>query len=159
MNNIHNLKKQYFAKLIGKFNGVVFTNHKLFLCSRDIQIGDKAQRYFKERLCNPTEILDVHGEKIMVDGGSFAPIWDDKKEFFKILGGISPNAKWIKDEDEFDVDELRWIWFPAYDEPEYYPLSEFTWEGLVKQRGGYKTVPSYLTPTIAIKCPCCEDYK
>lgn len=65
---------------------------KLFLCSRDIQVGDKI-RYFKN-----------------INTEFTASIWDTKEsggtESFKIIGEISHDAVWVKEGDEFDEDEV-----------------------------------------------------
>lgn len=117
---------------------------RLFLCTKDIQIGDK--------------IFDTYsGLEIDVTNQNFP---SNASDFWvKKIAYISSEAKWVKEGDVFNEDEVRWAWYPPYDEPEYYPLSEFTWPQLVKQRGGYKTVPKYLPPIVAIKCRCCEDFK
>jgi hypothetical protein len=62
---------------------------KLFLCSRDIKVGDKyltAPDYSKERTCEDTSY-------------SF-------DNCLKIIGEISPEATWVKDGDEFDENEV-----------------------------------------------------
>lgn len=60
---------------------------KLFLCSRDVQVGDK---------CWTTV------------GGCYDTFQEgyDKQYWFKVIGEISPDAIWVKEGDEFDEDEI-----------------------------------------------------
>ena len=62
-----------------------FDKVKLFLCSRDIHFDD-----YKEE-----------GKVHVYHDGSESP--------FKIVGEISPNAKWVKEGDEWDEDEIKEI--------------------------------------------------
>jgi hypothetical protein len=63
---------------------------KLFLCSRDIQVGDKCVgftggEWFDVTVSDPTKLIDT----------------------YKVIGEISPEATWVKEGDEFDEDEWR----------------------------------------------------
>lgn len=68
---------------------------KLFLCSRDIQVGDKVYHdYMKHILGGKSEVVD-----------------DEDLEFLKthdahkVIGPISPQAVWVKEGDEFDEED------------------------------------------------------
>lgn len=64
---------------------------KLFLCSRDIQIGDKVRW------------LTGNGE-----WGNSVVTGDPSKliETYKVIGEISPEAIWVKEGDEFDEGDI-----------------------------------------------------
>ena len=73
---------------------------KLFLCSRDIQVGDIVQ----------TEGIEEREVKFIAkDGTLFFTNGDDcNPEFcFKVIGEISLEATWVKEGDEFDEDDWR----------------------------------------------------
>lgn len=63
------------------------TRVKLFLCSRDIQVGDKV-------------IDSIDGKEYEVKSGFLPP------EMVKVIGEISSEATWVKEGDEFD--EIRY---------------------------------------------------
>lgn len=111
--------KPYFAKYLpvegeikkgdivqwGPFRGPVYAaggkdikKLKLFLCSRNIQVGDKV-----EWIPFNTS-SDVHSA--IVDDGNLYHI--NKLNPFKILGEISPDATWVKEGDEFEEDEIEY---------------------------------------------------
>lgn len=78
---------------------------KLFLCSRDIQVGDKV-RTTKD---NINFFNDIVTEKR--DNGYFTDEEDPTgssglfyypHQIFKVTGEISPEAVWVKEGDEFD---------------------------------------------------------
>lgn len=87
---------RYFAKLL---------KNKMFLCSRDIQIGDKDIH---------TGIMQDYGEEIVKEV-KFQHQLDfmhcvsevNETELFKIIGEISPGAIWVKEGDEFDEREVE----------------------------------------------------
>jgi hypothetical protein len=66
---------------------------KLFLCSRDIQVGDKVY--------TGSSIFEL-------DYNSFCALrtLDSDKKWFKIIGEISPEAEWVKEGDKFDKADL-----------------------------------------------------
>jgi hypothetical protein len=118
----------YFAKYIPveetrtNEEGVYdFQKVKLFLCSTDLTIGD--------------EICDSKGNKKIVESQGYI----DKlhmllysQEVGKVIGEISPGAKWVKEGDEFKKEDL---------------LQQGTGVNLT-QNGGF----------ITIKCPTCETF-
>lgn len=62
---------------------------KLFLCSRDIQVGDTVHYPLNNYI--PVQWL----------GGNLTG------HEFKVIGEISPNAIWVKEGDEFDEDQIK----------------------------------------------------
>lgn len=77
---------------------------KLFLCSRDIKVGDKV-RSDKE----------PHIEYELNDGNNRALL-------FKVIGEISPEATWVKEGDDFDEDE--WMPMLAWGSEDFYSYQE-----------------------------------
>lgn len=66
---------------------------KLFLCSRDIKIGDNGYNTVTNSFHLLNEPLEhYHG---------LGDIW------IKVIGEISPEATWVKEGDEFDEDEIE----------------------------------------------------
>jgi len=77
--------------------GCRWKKYELFICSRDIQIGDHAM-----------ELLTT-GEYDTFQIDTENDIYDDMiadKKQFKVIGKVSKEALWVKDGDEFDDDEL-----------------------------------------------------
>ena len=67
---------------------------KLFLCSRDIQVGDNARSVGSPNLdsiINDTDLM----------------LQETYNCFFKVIGEISSKATWVKEGDEFDKEEVR----------------------------------------------------
>jgi hypothetical protein len=74
---------------------IAITYVKLFLCSRYMQIGD--------------EVFDIRtGQLVEVNNACGIELYKDKPNGFqyKVIGEISTEAKWVKDGDIFDADEL-----------------------------------------------------
>lgn len=103
---------------------------KLFLCSRDIQVGDKFRHY----LIDPKKSCElrkpVHDfNKLAKEEDICAKVEDGKvwwsrdspyvtqrvnyataiEGTFKVIGEISPNAIWVKEGDEFDESEVQYL--------------------------------------------------
>lgn len=75
--------------------------HKLFLCSRDIQ--DNEEFYFSP---NPIYYSDKKQtmrklERKLLAENSVLP-----KFVYKVIGEISPEAVWVKEGDEFDIEDV-----------------------------------------------------
>jgi hypothetical protein len=71
---------------------------KLFLCSRDIQVGDELRTLTgKETI----PITGIGGDKEI----EILQVGIDNKKLFKVIREISPEATWVKEWDEFDEDE------------------------------------------------------
>lgn len=67
---------------------------KLFLCSRDIQIGDKYR------------ITGGFADDIEFEFKEGQP---KRNSAFKIIGEVSKDATWVKEGDEFDEEDWRWV--------------------------------------------------
>ncbi len=83
---------------------------KLFLCSRDIQLGDK---YFKEG----DEFLHTEETKELVSYMSIFNTNQGEKQvpshslhsmpIYKVMGEISPEANWVMEGDEFEENQIK----------------------------------------------------
>ena len=69
---------------------------KLFLCNRDIQVGDKAYGIIH------TGEYKEHNLLTCEDAVKLAKTEGD----FKVIGEISPDAVWVKEGDEFNQDDF-----------------------------------------------------
>lgn len=80
---------------------------ELFLCSRDIKVGDKVYVPVYETY---GKVQDTYREsKTEVEvSGRFYPEVFPKEDLIKPIGKISPEAKWVKEDDEFDEDEIHY---------------------------------------------------
>lgn len=155
----------FFKDKKGDYN--LIGNHKkvkLFLCSRDIQIGDKVLDQDNDEgiVKDCSDLHNIHIEYI--NGGSslicnLANCIDKEQEgiqyCFKVIGELSPKAIWIKEGDEFD--DMDWAQFLTYwdmDEngecnPKELDEEELEW----KIDYGYQ-----YEPYIRVKCSQCEIY-
>lgn len=105
---------------------------KLFLCSRDIQVGDEARIPYPsgEARITPTKHTIISIRNVVA-----------KNNGYKVIGEISPNAIWVKEGDEFDEEEI-----------DYFFSGINTSYSLTKE--SFKTQGSY----IRIKCPTCKTF-
>lgn len=148
------------SQIVNKAGNITFTNKsvltkvKLFLCSRDIKVGDKAAT-----IHDPRMYWDV-----LADGDTVSTVttyrgywrvnldyavigmdaqWIRKEDVFKIIGEISPEATWVKEGDEFDDKEVM-----------FYVPSKF---GFAAQFG-YNLIKEFNLPPAEIFCklegPC-----
>lgn len=84
---------------------------KLFLCSRDVQKTDKEIYVHKPDGSEVTkvELIDIISDKentvVMFKWGEQTP-GTLIQNTFKKIGEISPGAKWVKEGNEFDEDEV-----------------------------------------------------
>lgn len=117
--------KQYFAKYLpvegeikegdyyssatgiykhtGGKNYVILSTYKkvkLFLCSRDIKVGDKVF-CFDVHLNNP-----LHPPERYIDPWRIRTEGDTCNACIKVIGEISPNAIWVKEGDEFEERDI-----------------------------------------------------
>lgn len=88
---------------------------KLFLCSRDIQVGDK-YKYIDETDNNSiheglANIIEVREDEVVFDNKTFLY----KREVIKVIGKISPNTTWVKEGDEFDENQVEIVEEINYD--------------------------------------------
>lgn len=70
-----------------------FQPAKLFLCSRDIQVGDMVRTH-----TNPDKEFKAGYAEVHRNGGG---------DFYKVIGEISPQAIWVKEGMEFDEGEVK----------------------------------------------------
>lgn len=94
----------------------------LFLCSRDIKVGDKIRspQSGNGRTGFVYSSNDISKEFTVV-GNDTDRAWIteekkylDKHASFKVIGLISPEATWVKEGDEFDEDEIQIIFMKNY---------------------------------------------
>ena len=86
---------------------------KLFLCSRDISIGDKVRRPsgFSERPdleFTVNSIGERDGKKLYKEGDENYHTKGTEENTYKVIGEISPDAVWVTEGMEFDEDECDW---------------------------------------------------
>ena len=108
-------------------------DEKLYITSRDIQVGDKVKfpESLKDTIIDTSKGLDLGSYKIY--------------GYFKVIGEISPEAKWVKEGDEFDDSELA---FQLYKDFNHKFTDIKVWNN--------DFVMKY---PISIKCPCCGTFK
>jgi hypothetical protein len=70
---------------------------KLFICSRDIQVGDKVQTK------NPDNGEEVY---CIINTEEELEEWIEDKAF-KVIGEVSPEATWVKEGMEFEEDNVQ----------------------------------------------------
>lgn len=81
---------------LGYYRGYV-KKVKLFLCSRDIQVGDTLFHIptYKYVECKYESVLNKMKEKEFLE------------KYIKVVGEISPEAVWVKEGDTFNNDEIK----------------------------------------------------
>ncbi len=116
---------------------------KLFLCSRDIQVGDKLTGW-----SNKTYHIAIEED---IELFKNAGVTDD---IFKVIGEISPDAIWVKEGDEFEEEDLQGILYRLNhpDESIYGSIDQLL---LL-----HKTIthPERYTPRVEIKCSQCNTF-
>lgn len=121
---------------------------QLFLCSRDIQVGDHVKIQGKDNQLFNKTVLDfrelVEGEKEVLLSSTF-DMWSDSGRPIRVIGPISSDAIWVKEGDEFEEDDC---WVLEFGSSVRRPLSrirnEFKWDG-----------KSTEYPKIYLPCPTC----
>ena len=87
---------------------------KLFLCSRDIQVGDNIWAW--DSSGNDNNLVDDFGIVLSLEYGGVKVkpknrtqeyIRYSKEEVVKVVGEISPDATWFKEGDEFNEEEVQ----------------------------------------------------
>ena len=89
--------KKYFAKYL-PVDRLASSKVELFLCCRDIQVGDTI--YTGDSYLNGITITKEVFQTYTSIKGLTNP-------HFKVIGKISKKAIWVKENDEFDEEELR----------------------------------------------------
>lgn len=74
---------------------------KLFLCSRDTQVGDKVK--WSEHNPDKPWLTQFGTETTIMNLGGLEP----HPAWVKVIGEISPEATWVKEGDEFDENQLQ----------------------------------------------------
>jgi len=102
---------------------------KLFLCSKDIQIGDVFKFIASS---SDGRILERKFSEELIDHS-------DKENWFKVIGEISPDVTWVKEGAEFSEDEVIPFW----------RISIETWSSAHKSNNvmdlGSERYPEYFT--------------
>jgi len=164
------MSEKYFAKHLPVEGEVKFANSvscpafNLSLCSRDIQIGDEV---WEEGIDSPIgeEVLKIAHDGIygnvaiyrLEDGSQTS---DFCTNLFKVIGEISKAARWVKEGDEFDEDQIQrdilTKWYAGED--------DYTEYCHYHPKGNEKFVCAsdeefICEHPIKIICPCCGDFK
>lgn len=121
---------------------------KLFLCSRDIQVGDK----FNSANGVGFVCSKIDAKNVYSIGGLNHPqeeVAHSRIYSYKVIGEISPNATWVKEGGEFEEHEIKFtvINILGYHEPFY--LSYHSWTSPSIE--GYRKY-------ISILCPNCKTF-
>lgn len=177
------MNKLYFAKYLPakgeikdgqlgiSVNGALYTHHehlgkeygkpvKLFLCSRDIQVGDRViNESIRSKFDEFTVVERPEGYNLDFHIGIYTDGTLMKEPAylgspFKIIGAISPDALgYVKEGDEFDEEEIGILYnFVGEDsDDELFTIDSFWKEA---KRWYHGKVPKYINPPIAIKGPC-----
>jgi len=130
---------------------------KLFLCSRDIQVGDKVCDVNDNSIF--ADVVGVNGTKIYAKLDGKACILHNTGGIMKIIGEISPDATWVTRGMKFDETEIqKCIWsVPDFytDEKEMIPVQTDKWFNSRYNREKGKLEPIPLErKVIQIKGPC-----
>lgn len=132
---------------------------KLFLCSRDIKIGDKVKiDVMLNGVYNDYEFVKEDTEDGVkcqtFDGvGMYFhyPEHEEEENIFKVIGEISSDTTWVKEGDEFDENEVE-LW-------EKLKNHKWTLEDVKKYEG---LMGKIINPekyfNIKIKCPTCSHF-
>lgn len=109
------LGELYEASSLSIKSGQAKNPIKLFLCSRDIQVGDtiRAKDNSGEMLITKETRVGVRGELTILTGEKSEGdiTWAQlESDWYKILGKISPEATWVKEYDEFTENEIEIVY-------------------------------------------------
>jgi hypothetical protein len=132
---------------------------KLMLCSRDIQVGDTCKHFTTLNGYNDVIVKDKDDFGCTIRG-DYTKGHAFSKDLIKVIGEISPEAKWLRGGEEFDEDQiLRDILVKEYDsEAEEYEYTHFHPKGNeVFKLGQYEKFIE--EKPIKIECPCCGTFK
>lgn len=100
---------------ISKYDGVSHIGHedrklKLFLCSRDIQVGDKVFRGSREGYAKEIdgyEVYCVDDKELLNEEDHDFTIYLSDTRYGKVVGEISPEAMWVTEGMEFGEGETQ----------------------------------------------------
>lgn len=143
-------------------NNPHFKKVKLFLCSRDIQLGDIVfNKYYSEYQWPAGKILNTNSEVMdagMLSGGEPDHTtdykypegeWEYHHQTYKVIGEVSPNAIWVKEGMEFENEEL------IVHVDEYNRFTIPVWLAHLRFVGGKDKEKPY---TIQFKCFTCNTF-
>ena len=199
-----NFKDKTFGILEGQTHGIHIPIDeakiaKLFLCSRDIKAGDEvlvepnAIKLYSEGYRFKLLELREHTYKDVPDKIYKIPFIEttanpNKPELigtsrdwllenlYTVIGEISPKAKWVKEGDEFDEEEISFrytlpvnISNPAHEWIEYPEFAELPTDEDISNwvnefchfnggRGGSWELSDVKVSRIKIKCSCCNTF-
>lgn len=107
---------------------------KLFLSSRDIQVGDNVKTLDSLKDYVVSSIEENRGnnpdeKKLLKEGVKYWFTFETgglgtNKNTFKVIGEISPNATWVKEGDEFDENEIGFYWGAGEDSLGYFLIKD-----------------------------------
>lgn len=89
----------------------IYKKASLFLCSRDIQVGDIVNASYNSNCVNGEVVkslddMSVPHWQIKLKGDPEFAYWE-KGCTYKVVGEISPNATWIKEGDKFTEGDIN----------------------------------------------------
>ena len=104
LDNTPEIEPPYFEKVIEGEDTTNMKLAKLFLCSRDIQIGDKVIHEDNPSLGIKVIKTIEEGVVSFEQGGK-----THDHNLIKIIGEISPEATWVREEDEFTDNDVKFV--------------------------------------------------
>lgn len=81
----------------------LFTKVKLFLCSRNIKVGDNV---FNPKTNQYEDVVSFNPEIGCISYNSTTLNEVEISKSFKIIGEISPDNTWVKENDQFDEEDV-----------------------------------------------------
>lgn len=122
----------YYNPHVGYFDGE--QKAKLFLCSRDIQVGDEITYVYLDwpaigMYCGKTKGVCGEPSKLNPHG---------IMRWAKVIGEISPEATWITEGDEFNEDNVRFAIYQPHEEDgwdSYEKWLESPWQKNIQIKG------------------------
>lgn len=129
---------------------------QLFLCSRDIQVGDTVwdtvNHKFEEVETSFIAENTEHAKNVhcwyLKRPSNECKVFNEARLLIKVIGEISPEATWVEEGDEFD--EYRELWYYKYNgEWKYMGRNTVNW----MQSKGYET-----KLICKVKCPNCKHF-
>jgi hypothetical protein len=102
-------KKVYTATEDVVIENTGATKVKLFLCSRDVQVGDKVYWTDPEGITSGfNTAIEVNQDLIFMSEPHASETEAFPSEVVKVTGEVSEDATWVKEGDEFTEDEVQW---------------------------------------------------
>ncbi len=87
----------------------------LYVCSRDIKLKDSVMcfDYPTFEFLGTGIVEQIYGHHI--DNNQYTDVWASSEELnyqypaIRVIGHLSPNAIWVKEGDEFSIEQLAWM--------------------------------------------------